>query len=63
MVERACGDLDATAASFLPSLGQGEAVIVGTDLAMPMTIQIREPANSPDSRGADYEKYWGVREL
>ncbi|KEQ19408.1 ATP-binding protein [Endozoicomonas numazuensis] len=58
VVERACGDLDATAASFLPSLGQGEALVVGTELAMPMTIKVREPKYTPESHSAQYGKYW-----
>ncbi|MDB2384465.1 ATP-binding protein [Endozoicomonas sp.] len=61
VVERACGDLDATAASFLPSLGQGEALVVGTELAMPMTIKVREPQYTPESHGAQYGTYWSVK--
>jgi len=59
VVERACGQLDASAASFLPTLGQGEAIVVGIESPMPLPVQIIEPSQPPESRGADYEELWG----
>ncbi|MDH7790179.1 ATP-binding protein [Ochrobactrum sp. AN78] len=60
-IERACGDLDRDAAAFIPSLAQGEAIIVGPDLPAPLPVIITHPekAQQPESKGPDYQKYWG----
>jgi hypothetical protein len=58
VVERASGDIDRSAAAFLPTLSPGQAVIIGVDFPMPLTIQIDPPQHKPDSRGPDYQKYW-----
>lgn len=58
LVEKASGDLDRGAAAFLPTLGPGQAVIVGVDLAMPMMLRILPPCARPDSRGPDYQGSW-----
>lgn len=60
-IERACGDLDRNAALFIPTLGPGEAIIIGPDLPAPVPIMIREPVPAPDSRGPDYSAYWTRR--
>lgn len=60
VVEKACGNLDHSAASFLPTLGQGEAIFVGVESPMPLPVRIRTPKNGPESRGPDYTKYWGT---
>ncbi|WP_375596120.1 ATP-binding protein [Algihabitans albus] len=49
IVERACGSLDASAAAFLPILGQGEALVIGLDTAMTMPVQVLRPDAEPDS--------------
>lgn len=59
VVEKACGDLDASAASFLPTLGQGEAMVVGVDSPMPLPVMIRKPRRPPSSHSANYEALWG----
>lgn len=58
VVEKACGNLDAGAAAFLPTLGQGEAIIVGVDSPMPLPVQIRPPRVVPRSHGANYTRHW-----
>lgn len=58
IVEKACGDLDASAAAFLPTLGQGEALVVGVSSPMPLPVAINRPARPPSSRSADYENLW-----
>lgn len=59
-IERACGDLDRSAAAFIPSLSQGEAIVLGPDLPAPLPIQISAPEKSaqPTSRGPDYQRAW-----
>lgn len=60
VVEKACGDLDSSAATFLPTLGQGEAMVVGVGSPVPLPVSIRKPARPPSSRSADYERLWLV---
>ncbi len=50
IVERACGSLDASAAAFLPILGQGEALVIGIDTPMTMPVQVLRPDSEPDSK-------------
>ena len=59
-IERACGDLDRSAAAFIPSLSQGEAIVLGPDLPAPLPIQIAAPDKTvqPTSRGPDYQRAW-----
>jgi DNA helicase HerA-like ATPase len=60
-IERACGDLDRSAAAFIPSLSQGEAIIVGPDLPAPLPIMMNKPQKGqrPESHGPNYQMYWG----
>ncbi len=58
VVERASGDIDRSAAAFLPTLAPGQAVIIGVDFPIPLTIQISKPGQEPDSRGPDYQACW-----
>lgn len=60
VVERACGEIDRSASSFLPNLRPGEAAIIGTDFPIPLTIQIHEPGTKPKSDGSTYQKHWAV---
>ncbi len=60
MVERACGNFDSSAADFLPTLGQGEAIIVGVDSPMPLPVLINRPRYEPKSRSPDYDNTWGI---
>lgn len=59
VVEMACGQLDAAAAKFLPSLGPGEAAIIGVDFPIPLTIQIEQPAKHlrPTSAGPQFARW------
>jgi uncharacterized protein len=58
VVERACGEIDRSASSFLPNLKPGEAAIIGADFPIPLTIQIDPPEAQPKSDGPNYQKYW-----
>lgn len=58
IVEKACGNLDGSAAAFLPTLGQGEAILVGVDFPMPTPIKVTEPEYPPKSEGPSYAKFW-----
>ena len=60
-IERACGDLDRSAAAFIPSLSQGEAIIVGPDVPAPLPIMMSVPEKGqrPESHGPNYQMCWG----
>jgi DNA helicase HerA-like ATPase len=60
VVEKACGNLDRSAAAFLPTLGQGEAILVGVDFPMPTPVKVTKPAFPPNSRGPDYNRFWTI---
>ena len=60
-IERACGDLDREAAAFIPSLAQGEAIIVGPELPAPLPVLVDRPekGQQPESHGPRYQAFWG----
>lgn len=58
VVERACGEIDRAAASFLPNLRPGEAALIGNDFPIPLTIQIATPNTKPHSAGPDFQSVW-----
>lgn len=60
VVERACGEIDRSAASFLPNLKQGEVAMVGVDFPIPITIQIDIPNNPPKSEGPNFQTLWST---
>ena len=60
VVERASGEIDRMSSSFLPSLGPGEAVIVGVDFPIPVIIKVNWPIYEPDSSGPNYQKAWAI---
>lgn len=58
VVERACGEIDRSASSFLPNLKPGEAAIIGADFPIPLTIQVTPPSAQPKSDGPNYQVNW-----
>jgi len=52
------GEIDKTAASFLPNLKQGEVAIVGVSFPIPMTVKISRPKIPPISDGPKFNKLW-----
>ena len=60
VMERACGELDKAAMIFIPSLGQGEVIMLGPGIPIPLPIRINAPAKSsrPSSYGPDYQNHW-----
>lgn len=49
-VENAASAANRNSLSFLPILGEGEALLVGVDFPMPLTIKINAPQKAPDSQ-------------
>ncbi|MFS1424397.1 ATP-binding protein [Shewanella sp. 10N.286.48.B5] len=58
IVKRAVGAIDQRSASFLPVLGQGEALLLGVDFPFPMTVKMKKPHNEPTSKSADFSASW-----
>nr|WP_286161924.1 ATP-binding protein [Burkholderia sp. WP9] len=58
VVERACGEIDKSSSAFLPSLKQGEAVLIGVDFPIPITIQVAPPTAKPKSDGGQFQNAW-----
>jgi len=48
-IENAASSANRSALSFLPILGEGEALLVGVDFPMPLLIKINAPKNKPES--------------
>ena len=59
VVERASGELDRSAAAFLPTLGPGEAILIGVAFPVPLPIRVARPAAVPRSFGPQYQRDWG----
>ena len=55
-VENAASAANRNSLSFLPVLGEGEALVVGVDFPMPLTIKINAPQNIPDSHTPKLKK-------
>lgn len=48
-ISHACSSANSGIISFLPVLGEGEAIFMGVDFPMPITVKIDEPVLKPDS--------------
>ena len=58
IVKKAVGSIDQRSASFLPVLGQGEALLLGVDFPFPMTVKMKKPTNEPTSKSANFSSSW-----
>jgi hypothetical protein len=61
LVQEAAAEMDLDALRFLPGLQQGEAVVMGVDLPLPVTVRIQRPRTPPNSVGPDYATAWPYR--
>ena len=60
VMEAACGEMDRSASAFLPNLRPGEAVVIGIDSPIPLTMQIEQPVDKPESMGPNFQEKWNV---
>lgn len=58
IVKKAVGSIDQRSASFLPVLGQGEALLLGVDFPFPMTVKVKTPKTTLESRSASFSSAW-----
>lgn len=63
VVKKAVGAIDQRSASFLPVLGQGEALLLGVDFPFPMTVKMKKPINEPTSKSASFSESWTREDL
>lgn len=49
-VESAASTANRNALSYLPILGEGEAVLLGVDFPMPLTVKVNAPIHKPNSK-------------
>ncbi|MGL4473978.1 MAG: ATP-binding protein, partial [Shewanella sp.] len=61
VVKRAVGAMDQRSASFLPTLSQGEALLLGIDFPFPMTVKMKKPNIKPTSKSAEYSAAWKIK--
>ncbi|MDR1761389.1 MAG: ATP-binding protein [Bacteroidales bacterium] len=55
-IENAASSANKSALSFLPILGEGEALLVGVDFPMPLLLKIDEPSKKPISNTPKLQK-------
>lgn len=53
-VENAAAEIDGSAARLLPGLTPGEAVLMGVDFPVPISVRISPPVHRPESEGPRY---------
>lgn len=49
-IENACSSANKNSLSFLPILGEGEAILMGVDFPMPVILKINKPTIEPNSK-------------
>jgi hypothetical protein len=59
-VEQAAAELDMSAMKLLPGLVPGEAVFMGVDFPVPVSVKVRPPRYKPESDGPRYSTGWTI---
>jgi DNA helicase HerA-like ATPase len=57
-VEQAAAELDLSAMRLLPGLVPGEAIFMGVDFPVPVSVRVRRPKYPPESDGPQYLTGW-----
>ncbi|MDP8289791.1 MAG: ATP-binding protein [Candidatus Susulua stagnicola] len=55
-ISNACSSANKSILSFLPVLGEGEAILTGVDFPMPLSIKVVPPDQRPDSGTPEFAK-------
>ena len=61
VVERASGSVDAGVLASLPALAPGQAVVLGVDFPVPLSVAMEAPESPPSSSGPNYQKHWASK--
>lgn len=56
-IEQAAAELDHSATQLLPGLVPGEAVLMGVDFPVPVSVRIHRPLHPPESEGPRYASW------
>jgi uncharacterized protein len=56
-VEQAAAELDHSATRLLPGLVPGEAILMGVDFPVPVSVRVQRPISPPASEGPKYERW------
>lgn len=56
-VEQAAAELDHSATKLLPGLVPGEAILMGVDFPVPVSVKMQKPVHPPASDGPDYANW------
>jgi DNA helicase HerA-like ATPase len=56
-VEQAAAELDHSATKLLPGLVPGEAVLMGVDFPVPVSVRVQKPVSPPASDGPSYDAW------
>lgn len=59
-VEQAAAELDHSATKLLPGLVPGEAILMGVDFPVPVSVRIQKPITPPASDGPSYDTWKGA---
>ena len=62
-IEQAAAELDFSATRLLPGLVPGEAILMGVDFPVPVSVQMRRPVHPPESDGPNYSEWNSTRYL
>jgi len=62
-IENAASSANRSALSFLPILGEGEALLVGVDFPMPLLVKINAPDKKPESNTPRLKKKINLEDL
>ncbi len=63
VIESACGEIDEEAASKIPQLEPGNAILVGVSFKKPTIIKIKMATCRPNSDGPDFQECWGLGKI
>ena len=58
IVTKASSQIDRSFADMLPEFTPGEALMIGSDFPVPLTVEIEEPSRKPESKGPDFQRTW-----
>lgn len=56
-IEQASSELDHSATQLLPGLVPGEAIFMGVDFPVPVSVKVQRPVNPPASDGPNYARW------
>lgn len=57
-VEEAAAEIDLSATKLLPGLVPGEALFMGVDFPVPVSVRVTQPASPPESAGPRFSTGW-----